>query len=161
MQANVNSPARTADLLEKRQERAQAAATAEVARNDGKAGAMLSASSLMAAILVGIVPSADLSGAVAVLVGVGVVLNLAAIVVTLLVIRSRFGSPEAMPGSFLHWADLTPEQLVEDLAHDRRAEQTIALSQIARGKHRLVRVAVDLTVAAAAVLAVALVAALI
>ncbi|MFE5863175.1 Pycsar system effector family protein [Streptomyces virginiae] len=160
MQENVNNSARTAELLEKQQERAQAAAASEVARLDGKAAAMLSASSLMAAILVGVVPSANLSGAPAVLVGLGVVLNLAAIVVTLLVIRSRFGRPESMSGSFLHWADLTPEQLVEDLARDRRAEQTIALSGIARGKHRLVRLAVDLTVAAAAALAVALVAAL-
>ncbi|MER6256823.1 Pycsar system effector family protein [Streptomyces sp. NPDC001584] len=157
MQSSVNSQqVRTDDPLDM----AQAAAAAQVERNDGKAGAMLTASSLVAAILVGVIPNADLSGAAAVLIGLGVVLNLAAMVVTLLVIRSRFGRPDTARGSFLHWATLTPEQLVADLAQDRRAEQTVALSRIARGKHRLVRVAVDLTVAAAVVLAVALVVAL-
>ncbi|MDW8803674.1 DUF5706 domain-containing protein [Streptomyces scabiei] len=117
---------------------------------------MLAASSVVAAILVGVVPNADLSGPVAVLVGLGVLLNGAALVTVLLVIRSRLGRPEAARGSFMHWATLTPEELVEDLAHDRRAEQVIALSRIALGKHRLVRVAVDLTVAAAVVLGVAL-----
>ncbi|MFE4264464.1 Pycsar system effector family protein [Streptomyces sp. NPDC056883] len=160
MQENVNDSARTADLLDKQHERAQAAAATEVAKLDGKASAMLSASSLMAAILMGVVPGADLSGGVALLVGLGALLNLGAIVATLLVIRSRFGRPESTLGSFLHWADLTAEQLLEDLAHDRRAEHTIALSRIARGKHRLVRVAVDLTVAAAGALAAALIVAL-
>lgn len=154
MQASVSRTGNAGDPLEK----AQAAAAAEVARNDGKAGAMLTASSVMAAILLGVLPNADLSGPVAALVGLGVTLNAAAMVSVLLVIRSRFG--KSTRGSFLHWATLTPEALVEELAHDRRAEQTIALSRIARDKHRLVRVAVDLTVAAAAVLCVALFAAL-
>lgn len=117
---------------------------------------MLTASSLVAAILVGVVPNADLAGPVAALVGLGVLLNVAAMVAVLLVIRSRFGRPETVRGSFLHWATLTPE----DLAQDRRAAQAVALSRIARGKHRLVRLAVDLTVAAAAVLAVSLLVAL-
>jgi hypothetical protein len=156
MQASVSRTGNAGDPLDK----AHAAAAAEVARNDGKAGAMLTASSLVAAILVGVIPNADLSGPVAVLVGLGVLLNGAALVTVLLVIRSRFGRPETARGSFLHWATLTPEELVEDLGHDRRAELTIVLSQIARGKHRLVQVAVDLTVAAAVVLGVALFAAL-
>ncbi|WP_329021047.1 Pycsar system effector family protein [Streptomyces sp. NBC_01601] len=156
MQTDATRPGRTDDPLEK----ALASTAAEVARLDGKAGAMLTASSLVAAILVGVVPNADLSGPVAVLVGLGVLLNVAAMVAVLLVIRSRFGRPETTRGSFLHWATLTPEELVEELAQDRRAAQTAALSRIALGKHRLVRLAVDLTVAAAGVLAVSLLVAL-
>ncbi|MFJ8388626.1 Pycsar system effector family protein [Streptomyces sp. NPDC094438] len=159
MQTDTTRPGRTDDPLEK----ALASAAAEVARLDGKAGAMLTASSLVAAILVGVVPNADLSGPVAALVGLGVLLNVAAMVAVLLVIRSRFGRPETARGSFLHWATLTPEELVEELAQDRqvtRAAQAVALSRIARGKHRLVRLAVDLTVAAAGVLAVSLLVAL-
>ncbi|MFD3889988.1 Pycsar system effector family protein [Streptomyces microflavus] len=156
MQTDVTRPARTDDPLEK----ALASAAAEIARLDGKAGAMLTASSLVAAILVGVVPNADLSGPVAVLVGLGVLLNVAAMVAVLLVIRSRFGRPETIRGSFLHWATLTPEELAEELTQDRRAAQAVALSRIALGKHRLVRLAVDLTVAAAGVLAVSLLVAL-
>ncbi|MYS39124.1 hypothetical protein K388_07457 [Streptomyces sp. KhCrAH-43] len=156
MQADATRPERTDDPLEK----ALASAAAEVARLDGKAGAMLTASSLVAAILVGVVPNAELSEPVAVLVGLGVLLNVAAMVAVLLVIRSRFGRPETVRGSYLHWATLTSEQLVEDLAQDRRAVQVVALSRIARGKHRLVRLAVDLTVAAAGVLAISLLVAL-
>ncbi|MFB6670183.1 Pycsar system effector family protein [Streptomyces parvus] len=156
MQTDATRPARTDDSMEK----ALASAAAEIARLDGKAGAMLTASSLVAAILVGVVPNADLSGPVAVLVGLGVLLNVAAMVAVLLVIRSRFGRPEATRGSFLHWATLTPEDLAEELTQDRRAAQAVALSRIALGKHRLVRLAVDLTVAAAGVLAVSLLVAL-
>ncbi|WP_234312876.1 Pycsar system effector family protein [Streptomyces sp. NRRL F-5065] len=147
---------RTDDPLDK----ALASTAAEVARLDGKASSMLTASSLVAAILVGVVPTADLSGPVAALVGLGILLNVAATVAVLLVIRSRFGRPETTRGSFLHWATLAPEELVEELCQDRRAAQTVTLSRIARGKHRLVRLAVDLTVAAAGVLAVSLLVAL-
>ncbi|NED08606.1 hypothetical protein G3I55_44075, partial [Streptomyces sp. SID6648] len=70
MQASASRTGNAGDPLEK----AQAAAAAEVARNDGKAGAMLTASSVMAAILLGVLPNADLSGPVAALVGLGVTL---------------------------------------------------------------------------------------
>ncbi|MFE5847771.1 Pycsar system effector family protein [Streptomyces niveus] len=153
---DVTRPGRTDDPLDK----AHAAAAAEVARNDGKAGAMLAASNILAAVLMGVVPNADLSGPVAVLAGLGVLLNLAAMIAVLLVIRSRFGSPAAARGSFLHWATLTPEELVEELAQDRRAAATVTLSRIARAKHRLVRAAVDLTVASSGVFALAVLVAL-
>lgn len=136
-------------------EQARVDATTERDRTDAKASALLTALGIPLAVLVTAVPGHRLSPAAAVLTGLGAAGLLAAMVTVLLVIKPRLGlSPR---GSFLHWADCTPEQLVDDLTVDRRAERVITLSRISRTKFRALAWSVGITITALGLLAAAVI----
>ncbi|MET9957101.1 Pycsar system effector family protein [Streptomyces sp. NPDC006339] len=145
-------PASTADRVTA----ALAAVLAEITRTDGKAGALLTALGLPLAVLVAVLPGGALSGPAAVLAALGAVGLLAAMLTVLAVIRPRI--TKALPGSYLHWAGCTPEELASDLAADpvHHAAQVIHLSQIAVRKYKALRLAADLARAALVLLAAAL-----
>ncbi|MFJ4745417.1 Pycsar system effector family protein [Streptomyces sp. NPDC088775] len=132
--------------------------TAEIGRTDGKASALLAAFSIPLAVLVAVVPGHDLPAFAAVLVGLGAAGLVAAMIVVLLVVRPRLGG--ANRGSYLHWAQCTPEEVVADLAVDRSVERIVELSQIAERKYRSLRLAIDITAASLVVLVLALATAL-
>ncbi|WP_405776008.1 Pycsar system effector family protein [Streptomyces sp. NBC_01538] len=108
-------------------------------------------------------PGHALPRAAAVLVGAGVVGLVAAMLVVLLVVRPRLA--RAARGSFLYWAECTPEGLLKDLQNPSddtaRAAHVIHLSQLARRKYRGLRLAGDVTAASLVALAAALLVALI
>lgn len=137
-------------------------AFAEISRTDGKSGVLLTSFSLPLAVLVTAVPGHTLPRAAAVLVGAGVVGLVAAMLVVLLVVRPRLA--RAARGSFLYWAECTPEVLLEDLQnpsdHTARAAHLIHLSRMARRKYRGLRLAGDVTAVSLVALAAALITAL-
>jgi hypothetical protein len=126
---------------------------------DGKSGVLLTSFSLPLAVLVTAVPGHTLPRTAAVLVGAGVVGLVAAMLVVLLVVRPRLA--RAARGSFLYWAECTPEVLLNPSDHTARAAHVIHLSQLAHRKYRGLRLAGDVTAASLAALAAALLVALI
>ncbi|MEV4559103.1 Pycsar system effector family protein [Kitasatospora sp. NPDC049285] len=138
---------------------ADKAVTAEVARTDGKAGALLTALALPFAVLVAVVPGHDLSPLATALVvagGGGLVL---AMTLALTVVRPRLAP--AAPGTWVHWAGCDRASLDADLATPDPAGRILALAGIARAKYVLLRRAVDITVVSLVLLALALPAGLI
>lgn len=131
---------------------------AEISRTDAKASALLTAFSIPLAVLVAAVPGHDLPTAAAVLVALGAASLVAAMLVVLLVVRPRLGGNTR--GSYLHWANCTPEQVRADLATDPTAERIVQLSQIAAAKYRALKTAIDITAGALVLLALALAVAL-
>lgn len=63
-------------------------------------------------------------------------------------------------GSWVHWAACTPEELLADLAPERRAEAVVGMAKRVKAKYIMVRVAVVLTAAGFALLLAAAVPAL-
>lgn len=130
------------------------AVLAEITRTDSKAGALLTALGLPLAVLVGVLPGAGLSGPAAVLAALGGVGLLAAMLTVLAVLRPRITT--VLPGTYLHWARCTPEELAADLAAPTaHGPQLIHLSQIALRKYEGLRLAGDLAAAALVLLAAA------
>ncbi|MFI5867743.1 Pycsar system effector family protein [Streptomyces sp. NPDC051546] len=149
-ETQTTTPAAKTD---ERLSQARADVIAEIGRTDTKATALLTAFGIPLAVLVATVPGRQVSPAAAVFVGLGALGLVAAMLVVLLVIRPRLAG--GARGSYLYWATCTtPEEILEDLATDRRAERIIVLSQIAKRKYGALRLAIDIT--AAAVLALAL-----
>ncbi|MFB7677868.1 Pycsar system effector family protein [Kitasatospora purpeofusca] len=134
--------------------------TGEIRQTDAKAGALLSALAVTVAVLTATVQGRSLTGAATALVWLGGGALVVALVMVLLAICPMLGPAEGARGSFLYWAECLPEQLVADLATDRRAERIQTLSRIARRKHRLLRRAIHLTIGALVPLLGALVAGL-
>jgi pycsar effector protein len=85
--------------------------------------------------------------------GAGVAVLMAAGALLLRVARPRL-KPRS-EGTFPHWATLSAEQLLTELGTDRRAQAVVALSRLAVAKYERVQRAVDLTLAAGALLALA------
>ncbi|MER7050496.1 Pycsar system effector family protein [Streptomyces jumonjinensis] len=140
-------------------DKALAYVTGEITRTDTKAGALLTSFSIPLAVLVAVVPGRNLPTASTVLVAIGALGLVAAMVVVLLVVRPRIsGAPR---GSYLYWADCTADQVLEDVATDRRAERIASLSRILRTKYKALRLAIEITAASLAVLAGALLAGLV
>ncbi|MFC9223159.1 Pycsar system effector family protein [Streptomyces hygroscopicus] len=137
-------------------------ALAEISRTDGKAGVLLTSFSLPLAVLVAAVPGHALPPAAAVLVATGVIGLVTAMLVVLLVVRPRLAG--AARGSFLYWAQCTPEVLLEDLQNPgdqtARAAHVIRVSRIARRKYWGLRLAGDVTAISLIALAAALITAL-
>jgi Family of unknown function (DUF5706) len=138
-------------------EKAIATTLGEIGRTDEKAALLFNALGLPLAVLIAAVPGrSHFAGSAAALLGVGVVSLVLALLVVLLVVRPRVKSPGR--GSFLHWADCTPDEVVEDLADtNNRVEHLVRLSRIAKVKFLGLRIAVDITVLAFAGLAAALI----
>lgn len=134
------------------------AVNAEIARSDDKSGHLLTGLSIPLAVLVAAVPGRDLSGAPGHFVGLGTVGLVTAMIMVLLVIRPRLRG--YAHGSFLHWAAFRAEDLVTDPQSAQGASEHTAhrnrLARIARTKYRLVRGAVDCTMASLVALAVGL-----
>ncbi|MFD4020636.1 Pycsar system effector family protein [Streptomyces sindenensis] len=141
-------------VSDERMSQARGDVMTEIVRTDAKAASLLTASSLPLAVLVAVVPGRDIGPAAAVLVGIGAIGLVAALITVLLTIRPRLsGDPN---GSYLRWANCTPEELAEDLTTDRRLERLATLSQIAEQKYRALRLAIDVTSGALIVLVLAL-----
>ncbi|MGY0065214.1 Pycsar system effector family protein (plasmid) [Streptomyces sp. LZ34] len=80
----------------------------------------------------------------------------ASTVLLLLVVRPRIGGANGHDqASFPYWATCTPEQIRTSLADLRLEHQTQVLSQIACRKHRLLQRAVDITLTAIGLTALA------
>ncbi|MGW2599532.1 Pycsar system effector family protein [Streptomyces klenkii] len=139
--------------------RARTETSGEINRTDSKAAALLTAFGIPLAVLVAAVPGRHLPAGAATLVGLGAVGLVAAMLVVLLVVRPRLGGDTR--GSFLDWADRTPEEVLADLTVERHAERIIAQSRIARTKFRALRLAIDITAGALTALVLALLAGLI
>lgn len=126
---------------------------AEMGRTDAKASALLTVLSLPLAVLIAVVPGHDLPAAATVAAGIGAAALAAAMLLVLLIVRPRLGGD--VSGSYLHWATCTPEQAAADIASDRSAERIVILSRIAARKFRALRLAIDITAGAVALLVLA------
>ncbi|GHC39588.1 hypothetical protein GCM10010507_11800 [Streptomyces cinnamoneus] len=134
----------------------------EIGRADNKATALVTALGILLSVIVAVAPGRSLPVLPAVLVALAAMGFVIAMVASLLAIRPTFGGSLPPAGTYLHWAACTsPEEVLEDLATDRRAERLLRRSQIARHKFRLLRLAVDLTAIAVFILATGLLAALV
>ncbi|MER7111220.1 Pycsar system effector family protein [Streptomyces sp. NPDC000229] len=134
---------------------AHAEVMAEIARTDSKASALLTALGIPLAVLVAVLPGHELPVVGTVLAGIAVAGMVAAMLVTLFVLRPHIGN--ATQGSFLHWAECTADEVLADLAADRRTAQLVVRSQLARRKFAALRTAIHITSGSVTVLALALV----
>ncbi|MEV3858461.1 Pycsar system effector family protein [Streptomyces sp. NPDC050095] len=133
---------------------AHAEVMAEIGRTDTKATALLTALAIPLAVLVAAIPGHHLSTAGITLLSIAVAGLIAAMLVTLFVLRPHIGN--TTQGSFLHWATCTPDEALADLAVDRRKGQLVVRSKIARRKYAVLGVAIYLTAGSVVVLALAL-----
>ncbi|MFC8201711.1 Pycsar system effector family protein [Streptomyces sp. NPDC057298] len=124
----------------------------EIARTDGKSSLLLA---FTGAVLAGLTSLADrqLPAATQVFGAAGVLALAAASVLLLLVVRPRIGGSDR--ASFPYWARLTEAEIHACMHHDIRAARIRVLSQIALGKYRRLRRAVDLILAALVLLILA------
>jgi hypothetical protein len=72
----------------------------------------------------------------------------------LLLLTARPQLTPRPPGTFPHWATLTAEQLLTEVATDRRPLAVVTLARLAVAKHRRIQRAVTLTLVAGGLLAV-------
>ncbi|OII68329.1 hypothetical protein BJP39_00570 [Streptomyces sp. CC77] len=138
---------------------AHAEVMAEIARTDSKASALLTALGIPLAVLVAVLPGHDLPAIGAALAGLAVAGMVAAMLITLFALRPHIGN--ATLGSFLRWAECTADEVLADLAVDRRTTQLVVRSQIARRKFAALRTAIHVTAGSVALLALALLAGLV
>jgi hypothetical protein len=127
----------------------------EISRTDNKAGLLLALDGVLvaaAATLGQHLPTAALIAA-----GVGVVALVAAVVLGLLVVRPRLGTPNGNDrSSFVYWATCaTDDDLAASLAEDRRLTRVRVLSWIAMRKMRFLQHATVATLVAVVALAAA------
>ena len=134
------------------------AVTAEVARTDGKASLLLA---FDGAVLAGLATGADTKlPAVTKTVGAVAVLALvAAAALLLFVVRPQLGGADR--ASFPYWADMDDDTIRASMCGDARPARIRVLSGIAVRKYTRLRRAVDLTLAALALLLVAATSALV
>ncbi|MEV8324578.1 Pycsar system effector family protein [Kitasatospora sp. NPDC056731] len=131
-------------------DRELAIVAAEIARTDTKASALLSADSLLGAVLGLIVNGGHVHAAATIT--AAIVLG-AALVLAALVIRPRLKKTDK--ASYPHYATLSAPALVEVLVEDRRAEKLLTLCKIADHKMKSLRWATDVTIAAIAAISLA------
>ncbi|GEK04494.1 Pycsar system effector family protein [Streptomyces sp. 1-11] len=142
----------TAPSTDKNLDAACAAVAGEIGRTDGKASLLLA---FNGAVLAGLASLADkdlppvtkVAGIIAVL-AFG-----AAAVLLLVVVRPRLGGHDR--ASFPYWAQLEADEIPASMTIDTRPARIHALSTIALRKYRTLRRAVDCTLSALALLAVA------
>ncbi|MFJ2819075.1 Pycsar system effector family protein [Streptomyces sp. NPDC087294] len=121
---------------------ADASLTNEMNRVDGKVNALLTSFGLPLAVLIALVPTRPFPPSGKALIGAGAVGLVAAMLVLLLmVVRPRMqGAPR---GSWLYWAQCTPEELLADLhTQEHRAVDITRRSVMLRRKFMAVNVAV-------------------
>ncbi|KUN58440.1 Pycsar system effector family protein [Streptomyces griseorubiginosus] len=131
---------------------------AEVPRTDGKASLLLAFNGV---VLAGLTGAANTGlPAVTTVVGAATVLTLgAAAVLLLLVVRPRLQGTDR--ASFPYWASLDDDTIRTSMRADARPARIRGLSGIALRKHRQLKRAVDLSLAALALLLIAAASALI
>lgn len=134
-----------------------AAVASEIARTDGKASLLLA---FTGAVLAGLTSLADhrLPGIAQAFGAAGVLALLTASVLLLLVVRPRLRGDDR--ASFPYWARLTEAEIRACLHGDTRAARIRVLSVIAVRKFTYLRRAVDLVLAALALLVLAAIGAL-
>ncbi|MFE2104323.1 Pycsar system effector family protein [Kitasatospora sp. NPDC059463] len=141
--------------------RAHTEVTTDMGRVEAKVAALLSALGLPLAVLAAVVPNRHLPTAVAFLLGIAGAGMVAGAVAALAALLPLGVTGASAPGSFLRWAEcVTADQVLDDLATDRRAARLIQRSQLLRRKFRMLRLAVQFGMAAVVFLALALAAAL-
>ncbi|MEU5445783.1 Pycsar system effector family protein [Streptomyces griseofuscus] len=131
---------------------ASAVVAGEIGRTDGKASLLLA---FNGAVLAGLASLADrhLPAVTKVFGGLAVLALGVAAVLLLLVVRPRLRGDDR--ASFPHWARLEAAEIRACMVQDTRAARVRTLSVLALAKYRQLRHAVDCTLAALAVLAVA------
>ncbi|MFD8573480.1 Pycsar system effector family protein [Streptomyces sp. NPDC059639] len=138
--------------IDKNLDAACASVSHEIARTDGKASLLLA---FNGAVLAGLSSVADKDLPItAKVIGALAVLTLSgAAVLLLLVVRPRLGGTDH--DSFPHWAGLDDQQIRSCMDSDRRTARVRVLSTLAVRKYIHLRRAVDLSLAALALLALA------
>ncbi|MFD6185652.1 Pycsar system effector family protein [Streptomyces goshikiensis] len=137
-----------------------ATVTGEIARTDSKASLLLA---FDGAVLAGLASLADkdLSVFTKVVGGLAVLALAAAAVLLLLVVRPCLAVSTAAPGTFPQWARLEDTELEVAMDQDHRLARIKALSTLAARKFRRLALAVDVILAALALLTVAAIGALV
>ncbi|MFD5317894.1 Pycsar system effector family protein [Streptomyces sp. NPDC127098] len=128
-------------------------AQSQIARTDAKTANL---TTFIGLLLTGVTVAAgamSLPPAARIVGGLGVATLMVAGGLLLWVARPRL-KPRT-PGTFPHWARLSAEQLLTALTIDNRAEAVVTLAKLAEAKHERVQRAVDLTLAAGGLLAIA------
>ncbi|MGW5330733.1 Pycsar system effector family protein [Streptomyces sp. NPDC004014] len=145
----------TASSTDKNLDAACAAVAGEIGRTDGKASLLLAFNGAALASLAdtNLPPVTKVAGILAVL-ALG-----AAAVLLLLVVRPRLGGHDR--ASFPYWAQLEADEIRASMTTDTRPARIHALSTITLRKYRTLRRAVDCTLSALALLAVAALGALV
>ncbi|WP_394427192.1 Pycsar system effector family protein [Streptomyces sp. SGAir0957] len=145
-------PTNAASLTDKNLDAACTAVAQEVARTDNKSSLLLA---FQGAALAGLASVADTNLPLPTKAfGTAAVLCLgAAAVLLLLVVRPRLRGDDR--SSFPHWARLDEQQIRSGMDGDQRAARIRVLSQLAVRKYTHLRRAVDLSLAALALLALA------
>ena len=134
----------------------------EISRTDAKAVALLTVVSIPTAVLVATIPGSNFALLPAVLTGLGTLGVAAAMLIVLVVIRPRLNVKSLkVRGTWAHWAECTPEEIVEDVKAIRLPEVIAGLSRIAKKKFEALRIAIDITVVSVSALVVGLLASLI
>ncbi|MDQ0408862.1 Pycsar system effector family protein [Streptomyces sp. NPDC000349] len=148
----TTTPATATEMTDKNLEAACTAVTGEISRTDTKASLLLA---FNGAILAGLASVADRGLPTATkAAGTLAVLTLgAAAVLLLLVVRPRLGGGDR--ASFPHWARLDESEILAGMHDDRRPARIRVLSTIAVRKFTHLRRAVDLTLTALLLLALA------
>ncbi|MGW2401762.1 Pycsar system effector family protein [Kitasatospora sp. NPDC001664] len=149
-QPPVTEEAQAVDRTERNLAEALAHVVQDVSRADQKGGLVLSFTGILSASLAIL---AQAKGASLLLLAPAAGLLAVAALLALLVIRPRLGTADR--SSYSHWATQTTDQLLTDLAPDRRLERLRVLSGICHHKMTLLRWSTDLTVAALAAVAAA------
>ncbi|MFI5534494.1 Pycsar system effector family protein [Kitasatospora sp. NPDC051853] len=139
-----------ADRTEQNLNEALAHVVQEIARTDNKSGLVLSLTGILSASLA-ILAQAKSSSLLVLTPAAGLLAT--ATLLALLVIRPHMGADDR--SSFAYWATRTTDQLLTDLAPDRRPDRLRILSGICHRKMRLLRLATSLTIAALVALAAA------
>lgn len=134
---------------------ATAAATTNGASGgaDGKAAALLAALGLPSAVLVAVLPGRTIPAPAAPFVIAGAACLATAMVLSLLCIRSRLH--DNLPGTWVYWATCDPDEIAKDASRPLTGTTVQRLARIALRKHRLLRAAIDVSIAAAINLALA------
>lgn len=121
---------------------------------DGKAAALLAALGLPSAVLVAVLPGRTIPAPVAPFVVAGAACLAAAMVLALLCIRSRL--KDNLPGTWVYWATCDPGEIGKDASTPLTGTTVQRLARIALRKHQLLRAAIDLSIAAAVALGMAI-----
>ncbi|MFI1786192.1 Pycsar system effector family protein [Streptomyces rubiginosohelvolus] len=132
----------------------------EIARTDSKASLLLA---FDGAVLAGLASLAekDLPGFTKVVGALAVLALAAAAVLLLLVVRPCLTVSRAAPGTFPQWARMDEDALQAEMEQDRRLARIKALSTLAARKFRRLTLAVDIILAALALLTAAAIGALV
>ncbi|MCX4799905.1 DUF5706 domain-containing protein [Streptomyces sp. NBC_01242] len=133
--------------------------TGEIARTDSKASLLLA---FDGAVLAGLasVADKDLPLFTKTAGGLAVLALAAAAVLLLLVVRPNLGGGRIIREGLPYWAQLEESELRESMTEDTRAARVKALSVLAVGKYQRLARAVDVILAAIALLAAAAIGAL-